>query len=87
MDIAQLAPYLLVFVVTSLTAILIISGIWVIKILKEFLQTVRQINDILDDTKIVSESVAEPVAVFSDFLMGLKNGLDLVTRLGQKSEK
>lgn len=87
MDLTQLAPYLLVFVVTSLTAILIISGIWVIKILKEFLQTVRQINSILDDTKVVSESVAEPVATFSDFLMGLRSGLDLVTRLVQKNEK
>lgn len=87
MDLAQLAPYLLVFVVTSLTAILIISGIWVIKILKEFFQTVQQVNSILDDTKVVSESVAEPVATFSDFLMGLRSGLDLLNRLIQKDEK
>jgi len=87
MDLSQITPYLLVFVVTSLTAILIISGIWVIKILKEFFQTVQRINSILDDTKVVSESVAEPVATFSDFLMGLRSGLDLINRLAQKNEE
>ncbi len=86
MDLAQVTPYLLVFTVTSLTVVLVISGIWIIKILKEFLQTVKQINQILDDAKVVSESVAEPVATLSDFLMGLKSGLDMFTKFSKKSE-
>jgi len=84
MDLAQITPYLLVFTVTSLTIVLVISGIWVIKILKEFFKTVTQVNQILDDAKVVSESVAEPVATLSDFLMGLKSGWDLVAKFWKK---
>jgi cytochrome c biogenesis protein CcdA len=87
MESGQITPYLLVFAVTSLTAVLVIAGIWVIRILREFLQTVRRVNSILDDTKTMSESITEPVTTFSNFLMGLKSGLDFVTRFSQKSEK
>lgn len=86
MDLTQITPYILIFTVTSLTTVLVIAGIWVIKILKEFLKTIHQVNDILIDTKIISESVAKPAATLSDFLMGLKSGLDLVTKFGKKSE-
>lgn len=78
MDSAELMQYLLIFVISSLTTILIIIGIQVIKILKEVRNTLIKSNSMLDDAKKVTSSVAEPVEAASDFLMGLKKGFKLV---------
>jgi len=91
MPTAELMQYLLIFVIFSLTTILIIVGIQVVKILKEIRVGLKKSNSMLDDVKKVTQSVAEPVEAASDFLMGLKKGfriIDVIDKLlERRSEK
>jgi hypothetical protein len=70
----DVTQFVLIFVVVSLTAVLIIIGYHSIGILKEFKTTVTKINKILDDTGLISESVAKPISVFSGMVLGLRGG-------------
>jgi hypothetical protein len=81
MDTAQI---LLVVVVSVLTVILSLVGFEVFLILKEFKKTVSKTNKILDDTGLISESVAKPIAGLSGFLTGLKDSANLVKLLADR---
>lgn len=83
----DLTQILLIIVVTILTTLLTVVGIQVIYILREFRKTVEKTNKILDDTSVISESVAEPVESFSGFLMGLKKGLKILSFLQNKRKE
>lgn len=84
-------PYLnqivILLAVVILTTLLVITGIQVIHILKEFLLTVKKVNRVLDDTEVISSSVAKPIAGVSGFLMGLKSGMDVIKCLVDKGDK
>jgi hypothetical protein len=81
MDTAQI---LLVVVVLVLTVILSLVGFEVFLILKEFKKTVSKTNKILDDTGLISESVAKPIAGLSGFLTGLKDSANIVKLLADR---
>ena len=81
MDTAQI---LLVVVVLVLTVILSLVGFEVFLILRELKQSVRKTNKILDDTGLITESVAKPIAGFSGFLSGLKDSANIVKILADK---
>lgn len=91
----EVMPYLLVFVITSLTVILVIIGIQVIKIFQELRISLQKTNSMLDDMKIISHSIAEPIESASDFIMGVKKGFRVVDladkflsrRVGEKKSK
>jgi uncharacterized protein YoxC len=71
MDITQIV------ILTSLiivTIIIITTSIYFIKILKELKTTVSKVNEILDDTQSITESVSRPISSLSEFLMGFQNG-------------
>lgn len=88
MQIPYLNQILLFVVISVLTTVLTIAGIQVIHILKEFRESVRMLNKILEDTHIVSSSVAKPMAGISSFLTGLKSGADVINMfLGSKKKK
>ncbi|MFZ5365719.1 MAG: hypothetical protein ACOZBZ_00315 [Patescibacteria group bacterium] len=70
MDTTQI---LLIITVLVLTTILSIVGVEVFLILKEFRQSVRKMNKILDDTGIISESIAKPISGISDLATGLRS--------------
>lgn len=61
---------ILLSVIVLLALILIILGIQVFFILKDFRQTVKKINKVLDNIDSISESVSRPVSSFSDFFGG-----------------
>lgn len=65
---------LLIIVITILTGLLTIIGIVIFQILKEVKFGLKKMNKMLDDVGLITESVANPVAEFSDFVMGLKKG-------------
>ncbi len=67
---------LVAFVIVLLTIILFIIGLQVFKILKELRITFKKVNKILDDAGRITESIAEPIEEASDFLMGLKKGVE-----------
>ncbi len=69
----EVTQILLVVTVLVLTTILSIVGFEVFLILKEFRQSVRKINKILDDAGLISESVAKPISGLSDLASGLRS--------------
>lgn len=87
MQIPYLNQILLFLVVSVLTTILSIAGIEVIHILREFRETIRKTNRIMDDFQTISSSVAKPIAGISGFLTGLKSGLDVINLIAGKSKK
>ena len=88
MTIPYLNQILLFLVVAILTTLLAISGVQVIHILKEFRETVKKVNKILDDGQVVSSSIAKPIAGISGFISGIKNGMDVINIISQaKSSK
>ncbi len=52
---------------------LVILGAQVFYILKEFRETVKKVNTVLDDTKTISQSFSQPVSWVSGLVMGLKS--------------
>lgn len=73
---AQSVSILLVFVISVLSSVLAICGIQVYLILKEFRESIKKLNKMLDDMGMISSSVAKPISGFSEFIMGLKTGLE-----------
>lgn len=63
---------LLTFVVVVLTTILTIVGVEVFLILREFRESIRKMNKILDDAGLISESIAKPISELSDLASGLQ---------------
>jgi len=78
---------LLIIVVTVLTTLLTIVGIQVIYILREFRKTVEKTNKILDDTGVISESVAKPVESMSGLIMGIRKGLEIFEIFRKRKSK
>lgn len=78
---------LLIAVITVLTVILTVIGIQLIYILREFRKTVEKINKILDDTGVISESIAQPVAGVSSLLTGIKAGIDFAHIFKRKAKQ
>ena len=81
---------LLIVVVTTMTILLVVLGIQVYYILKETKKSLEKVNEILDNTVLVSSSIAKPVSAFSNSLSNL-SGLTslagvLLSRLRKKGE-
>ncbi|HET9947182.1 MAG TPA: hypothetical protein VFQ63_03915 [Patescibacteria group bacterium] len=71
MDTAQL---LLTIVIVVLTILLIVIGVQVFFILREFRKTVSKTNKILEDTGVITESISNPISNLSTLTSGLKIG-------------
>ena len=88
MTIPYLNQILLVTVVTVLTVLLAISGIHVINILRELRESVKKVNKILDDSQLITSSVAKPISSISGFITGFKGGMDFINLfLGKKNKE
>lgn len=77
---------LLIAVITVLTVILTVIGIQLIYILREFRKTVEKTNKILDDTGLITESIAKPVAGVSSLITGIKAGVDIANIFRRKGK-
>ncbi|HPT65731.1 MAG TPA: hypothetical protein PK257_00275 [Candidatus Woesebacteria bacterium] len=84
MDITQIV---IIISLVAITAIIIISGVFFIKLLKDLTVTIKKTNLILDDTHLITDSVAKPVSSFSEVLMGLKNGFSFFNNLSKNKKK
>lgn len=74
MDTAQIVTIIVVLVLTGL---LVATGFQFFKILGEFRKTVQKINKMLDDSGIVTETVAKSVTGFSGLGSGIKTALSV----------
>ncbi len=90
MTVTAMNQILLLLVITVLGTVLTLAGIEVIKILKDFRHSLQKLNQILDEVHLISSSISKPVAGFSNFLTGLKNGAEvmglLLTALKRKEK-
>lgn len=75
MDIAQIALFMIIIVLTILLSVL---GIQVFVILREFRKTVLKANKVLDNTSIITESVSSPFSSLSGFASSIKAGVSFV---------
>lgn len=72
--------------IITLTVCLVFLSIWIIKILKEFRQTVMTTNLILDDAKSITSNINQPISQIKDFFAGLKEGVNFFSNLIKKDE-
>ena len=84
MDITQIV---IVSSLVLITATIVASGVWLIKIFQELKITLTKTNKILDDTQNITSSVAKPISSISEFVMGFKNGFSFFNNLFDKKEK
>ncbi len=71
----------------AITTIIIVGGVYFIKLLKDLSVTLKKTNIILDDTHSITESIARPVSSASEFLMGLKNGFSFFNNLTKNKKE
>lgn len=74
-DTLQLALF---FILIILTILVVILGVQVFLILKDFKQTILKINKVLDDAGIISEAISRPVSAFTTLTTSVKAGSTLV---------
>ncbi len=84
MDPAQIILFLVIIV---LTLLLLILGIQVFFILREFRETISKTNKVLDDAGQISESVSAPLSNMSTLLAGLKTGASIANIFKNSSKK
>lgn len=84
MDITQIV---IIISLIAITTIIVVSGVWLIRLFKELNTTLKKTNDILDDTHLITSSVAKPVSSISEFVMGFKNGFSFFNNLFDKKNK
>ncbi|MDD4937530.1 MAG: hypothetical protein PHX34_00710 [Candidatus Shapirobacteria bacterium] len=83
MDITQIA---IIASLTCITIIIVVAGIWLVLILKELKLTLHKADRILDDTKTITNAVAQPMASISEFVDGFKNGVSFFNSLFKKKK-
>lgn len=81
MQIPYINQILLIAVVITLTTVLTIAGIEVIRILKELRISIKTFNKVLEDSHTISSSIAKPVEEVSSFVMGIKSGANVIGSL------
>lgn len=78
---------LLFIVVSVLTGLLVAVGAQAFLILRDFKKSVGKLNEILDDTHMLTNSVARPISGFTNFVEGAKNVRHLLDTLTGRKEK
>lgn len=78
---------LLVFIIALLTTNLLFVGIYIVLVLKEVRSAFVKLNDILDTTQEVVESVSQPVVNASGFVNGLIQGIKIIKSLKKDKEE
>lgn len=81
LDAAQIA---LILIISLLTTMILVLGIQVFLILKEFKKTLEKANKVLDNTNDITESVSTPISALSTILMGIKTGASFANMLTPK---
>ena len=83
----EITQIIIIISLVAITTIIVISGIWLVKLFKELNITLKKTNEILDDTHLITSSVAKPVSSISEFVMGFKNGFSFFNKFFDKKDK
>lgn len=68
----------IILVTLTLTVLIVILGIQVWYIFKEFRQTIQKINKMLDDTGVVTGVMSESATGIAGFVSGIKTGISVL---------
>jgi len=82
-DPAQIALFLVIIV---LTILLLVLGVQIFLILKDFRKTIKKANKVLDDTGQITETVSGPLSNLSGLAAGIKTGISFIN-LFKKNKK
>lgn len=69
---------ILVFILALLTVNLMIVGFYVVTVLKEFRETIKKSNTILDNVHSVTDTVSNPLTSIASLVSGLTQGIKAV---------
>mgnify|MGYP001567633098 CR=1 FL=1 len=83
-DPAQTALFIVIIV---LTLLLLVLGVQVFFILRDFRKTINKANKVLDDTGVITESVSGPISNLSNMATGLKVGSVIASLLSRSKSK
>ena len=83
----DLAQGFLIAVIVVLTGLLVVIGIQVVNILKEFKRSLEKVNKILDDAGTISENVAKPLSDVAGFFKMIGLLVDFVKDRRKTSEE
>jgi len=72
------AQAILVIVIILLTVLLLVLGVQVFFILREFRKTVSKANKVLDNTSVITQSVSTPISSLSSIATGIKTGATFI---------
>ena len=84
MDLTQIVIVVSLILVTG---VIVACGVGLYALLRELKITISKTNTILDDTKLITNSVAKPVSSFSEFMMGFKSGMKIFNTVFDKKKK
>ena len=70
----------------TLTIVLVVIGIQISLLLKEFRMSVQKSNKMLDDAGKISETVSEGVVNMSGFMDGIRTGIKMITSFKHKEK-
>jgi uncharacterized protein YoxC len=69
---------ILIFILALLTLNLIFVGFYVVVVLKEFRQTIKKSNEILDDVHQVSDTITNPATALTGIVAGVTEGVKAI---------
>lgn len=69
----------LLIILSLLTVNLVVVGVYVVVVLKEFRQTVKKMNIVLDNATEITDSIAGPITAISSIATGLTQGLKVLS--------
>ena len=84
---ADPAQLILLLVIIILSVLLVVLGVQVFLILRDFRETISKANKVLDDAGHITETVSQPVSSLAGILMGVKTGLIASKIIGGKKER
>lgn len=77
---------ILVIILSILTVNLVVVGVYVVLVLKEFRETVQKANGILEDVEAVSSFISNPVSLLGGLVNSIMGGYKAVTSIRSLKE-
>jgi len=78
----NLTQVILVVVITTLTILLTFIGIQVVYILKDFRETLKRLNKVIDHAETISAAVVRPITGISSLVEGVQSSVKIAELLG-----
>ena len=69
---------ILVFILALLTINLVVAGVYLILVLKEFRETIKKTNSVLDNVQSLSNVVSNPLTLLTGFMSAVVQGYNAV---------